>query len=73
MGPATFPLTTIENDPDIAPVPELLTQFLVSVQTVTGDYEEEQVSDSHMQGRRGLTCHFSGAVCTQSLYPSLSF
>ena len=40
---STLPFTTVEDDPDIAPVLKVSAQFLVQVQTAAGHYEEEHV------------------------------
>jgi len=53
MGPS-LPFTTVENDPDIAPVLEVSAQLFVPVQTAAGDYEEEHVSDSMSRIAAGL-------------------
>lgn len=67
----TLPFTTVENDPDIAPVFKLLAQFFVSVQPSTGDCEDQHVQFSswaaaptpsrlHMGGRERASHHGMG-------------
>ena len=45
MGLPTLPLTTVQDDLDIAPAPKLPEQLLISVQTGTGHYKDEHVLD----------------------------
>ena len=49
----TVAFTTVEDDPDIAPIPKLLAQLFVPVQTATGHDKDEHVSDSRGQDRAG--------------------
>jgi hypothetical protein len=38
---AAFPLTSVEDDPQIVPVIKLATQLLVPIQTAAGDNEDQ--------------------------------
>ena len=43
MGLATFPFTTVQDDPDIMPVLKFPAQLFVPIQAGAGDYKQEHV------------------------------
>ena len=71
MGLPALPFTTVEDDPDIAPVLKVSAQLFVAVQTAAGDYEEEHASDSMSRIATGLPVIFQG-LCVHLLSLTLS-
>jgi hypothetical protein len=64
LGCPTLPFTTVEDDPDIAPIPKLFAQLVVPVQTAAGHDKNEHVSDPRGQDRAGYDPLASPAAST---------
>jgi hypothetical protein len=78
MKPPTLSFTTIEDDPDIAPILKVTPQLFVPVQTAAGHYKEEQCQAPIgwiMTGPLAYLSFFGGCVYTRihtySFSPSL--